>query len=175
LTIIQSITNISIWIVIRDLYPDRQADVKLSDRDNDNGQSKPTGDEAKGKGTPSTEPITPNPIDSSVAGDTHPSVVSQIVAASSGSRQKKKHVPLASKRKQPTPSTDQVTSHIELPPYCGPRSPLDLVAIEIVFGHLFEAFRHTSQAIGTGTLAGLDTQLAKKAWVLPTKKMLAPR
>jgi hypothetical protein len=85
--------------VIRDLYPDRQADVKLSDRDNDNGQSKPTGDEAEGKGTPSTELITPNPIDSSVAGDTRPSVVGQIVAASLGSRQKKKHVPLASKRK----------------------------------------------------------------------------
>jgi hypothetical protein len=28
---------------------------------------------------------------------------------------------------------------VELPPYYGPRSPLDLVAFEIVFGRMFEA------------------------------------
>jgi hypothetical protein len=48
-------------------------------------------------------------------------------------------------------------THIELPPYCEPQSPLNLVAIEIIFGHLFEAFQHTSQAISTGTSAGVDT------------------
>jgi hypothetical protein len=66
-------------------------------------------------------------------------------------------------------------SHIELPLYCGPQSPLDLVAVEIVFVHLFEAFRHSSQATSTGTSAGADTQLAKKARALPTKRMLTPR
>jgi hypothetical protein len=40
-------------------------------------------------------------------------------------------------------------TQIELPPYRGPRSPLDLVAIEIIFGRLSEAFRHASQAAGT--------------------------
>jgi hypothetical protein len=65
-------------------------------------------------------------------------------------------------------------AHIELPPYHGPRSLLDLVAIEIVFGCLFEAFQHTSQAISTGTSAGADTQLAKKARALSVKKLLAP-
>jgi hypothetical protein len=35
--IIQSVTNISPWLVIRDLYPDRQVDVELSDGDNNNG------------------------------------------------------------------------------------------------------------------------------------------
>jgi hypothetical protein len=74
------------------------------------------------------------------AGDTRPPAVGQIVAAPSGSRQKKKHVSLASKNKQPIPSADQVTTHIKLPLYCGPQSPLDLVAIEIDFGCLFEAF-----------------------------------
>jgi hypothetical protein len=52
---------------------------------------------------------------------------------------------LVSKRKQLAPS-DQVI--IELPPYCGPRSPLDLIAVEFIFGFLFEVFRHTSQALG---------------------------
>jgi hypothetical protein len=114
----------------------------LPDGDNDNGQNKPTGDEAEGKAAPST--------------------ISQIAAAPSGSKQKKKHVPLSSKRKLATPSPNPVMTHIELPPYFESRSPLNLVAIEIIFGRLFEAFQHTSQAISTGTSAGVDTQLAKK-------------
>jgi hypothetical protein len=31
-------------------------------------------------------------------------------------------------------------SQIEIPPYRGPRNPLDLVAIEINFGRKFEVF-----------------------------------
>jgi hypothetical protein len=34
--------------------------------------------------------------------------------------------------------------------------------IEIVFGRLFEVFQHASQAAGTGTSAGDDTQPSKK-------------
>jgi hypothetical protein len=34
----------------------------------------------------------------------------------------------------------EVITHIELPPYHWPHSPLDLVPSEIVFGHIFEAF-----------------------------------
>jgi hypothetical protein len=68
-----------------------------------------------------------------VAGDTRPSAVGQIAAASSSNKEKKKNVLLASQRKQPTPSADQVTIHIELPLYHGPRSPLDLVVVEIIF------------------------------------------
>jgi hypothetical protein len=86
LIIIQSVTNISIWLVIHGLYLDRQVDIELFDGDNDNGQNKPASDEAEGKGVPSTEPIAPNPIDSSVAGDTHPSIVNQIAIAPSCSR-----------------------------------------------------------------------------------------
>jgi hypothetical protein len=51
-----------------------------------------------------------------------------------------KRPPPAPKRKHALSSTDQVMTQIELPSYHGPRSPLDLVAIEIIFGHLFEAF-----------------------------------
>jgi hypothetical protein len=76
------------------------------------------------------------------------------VVPSGSDQQKKKRVVLVSKRKQPT-SSDQVITKV--PPYRGPQSPLDLVAIEFVFGCLFEAFRHTSQVAGTGTSAGADT------------------
>jgi hypothetical protein len=37
-------------------------------------------------------------------------------------------------------------TQIELPPYRGPCSPLDVVSIEIIFGHIFEVFRHITQA-----------------------------
>jgi hypothetical protein len=97
LIIIQSVTNTPIWLVIQNLYPDRQVDIELSDGNNDNRQNKPAGDEAEGKRAPSTDLIAPNPTDSSVTGNTCPLAVGQIPAASSGSRQKKKPVPLASK------------------------------------------------------------------------------
>jgi hypothetical protein len=70
--------------VIQDLYPDRQVDIELSDGDNNDGQNKPTGDEAEGKGAPSTDPIAPNLTNSSALGETHPSAVCQISVASSG-------------------------------------------------------------------------------------------
>jgi hypothetical protein len=66
-------------------------------------------------------------------------------------------------------------TQIELPPYCGPRSPLDLVAIKIIFGHLFEAFGHTSQAIDTGTSTGDDTRPLKRMHAPMLKRILAPR
>jgi hypothetical protein len=45
---------------------------------------------------------------------------------------------LETKRKQDKVVADQVI--IELPSYRGPRSPLDIVAVEHIFGRLFEAF-----------------------------------
>jgi hypothetical protein len=71
----------------------------LYDGDNNNGQNKPTSDDVEGKGVPSPGSIVPNPIESSVAGDTRPLAIGQIVIASSGSRQKKKNVLLESKHK----------------------------------------------------------------------------
>jgi hypothetical protein len=69
----------------------------------------------------------------------HPSAADQTTTTvSSGSgQQKKKLVVLVSKCYQHA-SSDQVIT--ELPPYRGPRSPLDLIAVEFVFGRLFEAF-----------------------------------
>jgi hypothetical protein len=53
---------------------------------------------------------------------------------------KQKHSSTVPKRRQTKTSKVQVMTQIELPPYRGPKSPLDLVAIEIIFGRLFEAF-----------------------------------
>jgi hypothetical protein len=61
---------------------------------------------------------------------------------------------------------------IELPPYRGPRSPLDLVVVEHTFGRLFEAFRLASQAARTGTSAGEDAQPSKRARAPPMKRMI---
>jgi hypothetical protein len=66
-------------------------------------------------------------------------------------------------------------TQMELPPYHGPKSPLDLVAIEIIFGRLFEAFRHTSQAVGAESSIGGDTPPLKKKRALMLKSIVAPR
>jgi hypothetical protein len=66
-------------------------------------------------------------------------------------------------------------TQIELPLYRRPRSSLDLVHIDIIFGRLFEAFQHISQAAGTCTSAGDDTQPSKRTRTPSMKKMFAPR
>jgi hypothetical protein len=52
---------------------------------------------------------------------------------------------------------------------------LDLVAIEHIFGRLFEAFRHVSQAGRTGTSAGDDAQPSKRARAPPLERMIVPK
>jgi hypothetical protein len=93
-------------------------------------------------------------------------------APSSGG-QKKKRVALGTKCKPDKALADQVIT--ELPPYHGPRSPLDLVAIEHIFGRLFEAFRYVCQAVRSGTSAGDDAKLSKRARAPPLKKMIVPK
>jgi hypothetical protein len=68
-----------------------------------------------------------------------------------------------------------VITQIELPPCRRSRSPLGLVAIEIIFGHLFDVFRHISQDAGTGTSVGDNIPSQKKMRQPPLKKILVPR
>jgi hypothetical protein len=125
---------------MQNLYPDHLVDVELSDGDN-NVPKKLAGDDADGGGTTSAEHVAPNPIDCNLLGQAHPSVVDCFkVTAPSASGQKRKCPPPSLKRKQSKPPADQVMTQIELPPYREPRSLLDLVTIEIIFGRLFEAF-----------------------------------
>jgi hypothetical protein len=71
-----------------------------------------------------------------------------------------------------------VITLIKLPPYGGPRSPLDLVSSEIMFGRLFEVFRLMSQA-RTEDLTlpmGEDSRQPKKACrVLVMRKILVAK
>ena len=98
-------------------------------------------------------------------------VADQLVpAAPLGGGQKRKRIILVSKRKTTT-SSDQVIT--ELPSFHGSRNRLNLVAVNLAFGRLFEAFQHISQAVRTGTSAGADAQPAKKPRAPSMRRMLA--
>jgi hypothetical protein len=143
-----------LWLVAQDLYPDQEIDVALSNEDNV-GLNEPVSDDARGNGAPSAETLAPNPIESSSAGGIRPSSVDQVVpTAPSSGGQKKKCVVLGTKCKHNKAANDQVI--IELPPYREPRSPLDIVVVEHLFGRLFEAFRHIFQAMRIDAPAGDD-------------------
>jgi hypothetical protein len=130
--------NTFLWFVTQDLYPDREIDVALSDEDNVR-PNEPVGDDAGGNGAPSAETLAPNLIRFSSAGETRPSATDQAgPTAPSGGGQKKKCIVLGTKRKHDKVVDDQVI--IKLPPYREPQSPLDIVVVEHIFGHLFEAF-----------------------------------
>jgi hypothetical protein len=64
---------------------------------------------------------------------------------------------------------------VKLPPYHGLRSPLDLVAIEIIFGRIFEAFRLISQAVVAGAVTTDTNRPMKRAHRPPLRKALVPR
>jgi hypothetical protein len=49
------------------------------------------------------------------------------------------------------------------------------VVVEHIFGRLFKAFQHISQAIRTSTLADDDAQPSKRARALPLKRMIVPK
>jgi hypothetical protein len=66
-------------------------------------------------------------------------------------------------------------TQVELPPYCGPHSPLDLVAIEIIFGRIFEAFQQISQVAAIGATPAADNRPLKKICRPPLKKVLMLR
>jgi hypothetical protein len=173
LFILPTISDIFCWLAFQDLYPDREVDAELSDED-DIGQKEPASDDTAGEGAPAFETVAPNLIRFSSTGESHPSTADQTTAAApSGGGPRKKCVALGTKRKQDQAPADQVI--IELPPYRRPRSSLDLVAVDHIFGRLFEAFRLVSQAAKTGTSADEVVQPLKRARAPPLKKMLVPK
>jgi hypothetical protein len=139
-------------------------------------QKVPDGGDAEGEGVSSAKPIAPSPISSNVSEQAEPSIADRVaIVAPSINGQKQKRPPPIPNRKQSKSLVDQVMTQIELPPYRRPRSPLDLVPIEIIFGCLFEAFQHASQVVSTGTSVGDDTQPPKKTRAPSLKKILVPR
>jgi hypothetical protein len=113
--------------------------------DKDDVTKKSTGDDGRDGRASSAEPIAPNLIRSNAVGQTDPSIADRAISTSPpvGGR-RRKHAPLVPKQKQTLSSVDQVMTQIELPPYCGPHSPIHLIAVEIIFGCLFETFRRIS-------------------------------
>jgi hypothetical protein len=154
------------------LYPPHQVDADLSDNTGEDRQQI-VGDDVEGPGIPSIESITSNPIGSNMAAPVYPPAADQRVSAAplSGGH-KQKHIRLASKRKIPT-SSDQVIT--ELPFYHSSHNRSNLVSVNLVFGRLFEAFQHISQAIGTNAMAGADIQPAKKNRAPSMRRIFVPR
>jgi hypothetical protein len=141
---------------------------------NHNGQDDPTCNDDGGQGAPSAKLIVPNLIGSGTAVQVRPSTTDQLTTAAplGSGPPKKKHLVLASKCKQPTPS-DQVTT--KLFPHHAPRCSLSLVAVKLVFERLFEALQRLTQAAKIKTSAGADTQPAKRLRVPPMRRILAPK
>jgi hypothetical protein len=131
------------------MYPEARIDVEVSSDEDD--VPKPDASAGKKKvsanndtedgAVSSTEPVAPNPISSGMSKQADLSTAGRVatVVAPAGGRGRKHLLPATSWSK-PLPSVDQMMTQVELPLYCGPRSPLDLIAIEIVFGCIFEVF-----------------------------------
>jgi hypothetical protein len=123
----------------------------------------------------SAEPITPNPISFGVLKQSDPSTAVRVpIDVPPTSWRGSKRPPPTTRPNKPILQVDQVMTQVELPLYHRPHSPLDLVAIEIIFGCIFEMFWHISQA-ATGTVATDDDRPQKRFHQPPLRKVLTPR
>jgi hypothetical protein len=171
-------------------FPEVIADVVLSsDDDNDVAhqtehdapadQDVPTTDDAGGMGTTLVDDATDDPVGAGAPGTIRPPAADWVLVVPPSSEHSKKCLRLAIKWSDPTPHTNQVMSQVELPPYRGPHSPLDLVALEIVFAHMFWAFHRVSQAKSVDAIpmpADDDKPLQKRQHRVPlVRKMQAPK
>jgi hypothetical protein len=164
--------NCLILSVKQDLYPPHQVDADLPDSTGEDWNHT-AGNDVEGPGIPLIEPITSNPIGSNMAALVCPPTTDQPVsAAPSSGGQKWKRIRLASKHKITT-SSNQVI--IELPSYHWSHNRSNLVSVNLIFGRLFEAFQHISQAIEIDATAGADTQPAKKTHAPSMRRILVPR
>jgi hypothetical protein len=66
-------------------------------------------------------------------------------------------------------------TQVELPPYRRSHSPLDLVVVKIIFGHIFEALHLISQTVATGAMSVEDNKPPKRFRQPPLKKARVPR
>jgi hypothetical protein len=116
--------------------------------------------DAETVGATSAEAPAPGPIGDDAPGNPMPSVIDRvpIVPLASGCGRKCLHHMV--KQSNPVPHANEVMTQVELPPYRGSRSPLDLVVIEIVFGRIFEMFRRMSHVAAAGaTIVNDDKHL----------------
>jgi hypothetical protein len=115
-------------------------------------------------------------IELDVPGTPKPSVADRASVKPPAGRSGRKCPRAIIKQPNPVPQADQVITQIELLPYRGCRSPLDLVAVEIIFGCIFEAFCQMSEAAAAGAMpVSGDKPPQNKAHQVPLKKTLASR
>jgi hypothetical protein len=134
------------------MYPKTHIDVEVSSGEDDvprlsasTGRKKvPNGDDVGDGGVSSAEPKAPNPISSDTLKQPHPSTADQAYTDVPPSSRRGHKRPAATRQDKSNLRDDKVMTHIELPPYRSPRSLLDFIAIEIIFGCIFEAFQHIS-------------------------------
>jgi hypothetical protein len=117
------------------------------------------------------EAITPGPIVADASEKPKPSATDQVSNVPPFGRCGQKRLHTVARRPHSSPQTKYVMTQVEHPPSHGPRSPLDLVAIEIIFGRIFEAFQQMSQAAA----AADDKPLQKRPRRIPLKKVLPSR
>jgi hypothetical protein len=134
-----------------------------------------SGDDAGDVGVSSVEPNAPGPIRSGVLEKSKPSAANQVLVVPPSSRRRQKCPPPTTKQSNTVPPADQVMTQVELPPYHRPCSPLDLVAIEFIFGRIFEAFQQISQAVVAGATSADDNKQLKRFCRPPLKKALVLR
>jgi hypothetical protein len=134
------------------------------------------GNNARDDEATSAKPTTHGPISSIVSEQSKPFIADWVLAIVPPSRRRgRKHPPPATKWFNPIPPIDKVMTQVELPPYCGPRSPLDLIAIEFVFGCIFEPFQQISQAAAAGATPADDNKPLKRFCQPPLNKALVSR
>jgi hypothetical protein len=90
------------------------------------------------------------------------STVDQVLVVPPSGRHGQKRLHATTRRSNSVPLADQVMTQVELPPYCRPRSPLDSIAIEIIFGRIFKAFQRISQAAATSVASTDDNKPLKR-------------
>jgi hypothetical protein len=126
-------------------------------------------------GASSAEPIAPGPFRSGMSEMSKPSAADRILVVPPSGRRGRKHPSPATKWSNLVPPADQVMTQVEFPPYHGPRSPLDLVAIKFIIGCIFEAFQQISQAAAVGATSTNDNKPLKRFRWPPLKKLLVLR
>jgi hypothetical protein len=104
-------------------------------------------DDTSGVGTTFVKATIPGLSKAIAPSSSKPLVTDQVLIVPASSTSNRKYMRLAVKWCDPGPRVDQVMIQVELSPYHGPHSPLDLVALEIVFGRMFEAFHRVSRVL----------------------------
>jgi hypothetical protein len=103
------------------------------------------------------------------------STVDQVLVVPPSGRHGQKRLHATTRRSNSVPLADQVMTQVELPPYCRPRSPLDSIAIEIIFGRIFKAFQRISQVAATSVASTDDNKPLKRFRQPPLKKVMVAR